>query len=146
MRSLRLMTAAVLGMTSIVFLAQAQERYVPDGLGTGRDPVSTRASNIVPGNARSAIAPALPTPTVGADAAPLQYLRAARSALAAGRTGEAQQSLEMAETRELTRSVPSDAAGQPDPNPAVTQIRNALHALGDGDRAGALNIIDAMAN
>ncbi len=119
--------------------------YVMDGLGTGRDPVSTRASNIVASDARSPIAPALPSPDLGTAANPRDYVRAAREALASGRTGEAQQSLEMAETRELTRVVSPDAANDPDPDPAVNQIRHALHALGEGDRARALDIIDAMA-
>jgi hypothetical protein len=144
MRYLKLMTVAALGMASVASLAQAQG-YIADGLGTGRDPVSTRASNITPGNTRSAIAPALPVPQVGADATPKAYLYAARDALAAGRTGEAQQSLEMAETRELARAVPPDAATMPDADPAVGQIENALHALGDGDRERALEIIDTMA-
>jgi hypothetical protein len=145
MRSLNFTTAAIFGMAAIVLPAHAQTGYVVDGMGTGREPVSTRASNIVPENTRSAIAPALPSPPVGADSGPRVFLRAARDALAAGRTGEAQQSLEMAETRVLSRSVPAEAAGMPDPDPMVGQIRDALHALGAGDRARALNIIDAMA-
>jgi hypothetical protein len=144
MRSLKLMIVAVLGVTSIASLAHAQG-YVTDGLGTGRDPVSTRASNITPNDSRSAIAPALPVPQVGPDASPGAYLHAARAALAAGRTGEAQQSLEMAETRELARWVPPADANLPDADPAVSQIQNALHALGAGDRGRALDIIDAMA-
>jgi hypothetical protein len=52
----------------------------------------------------------------------------------------------MAETRALDRSVTPDAANVPDPNPSVTQIHNALQVLGQGDRARALEIIDAMAN
>jgi len=144
MRCLKLMTVAVPGMALLASLAQAQG-YIADGLGTGRDPVSTRASNINPGNTQSTIAPALPVPQVGADATPEAYLHAAHDALAAGRTGEAQQSLEMAETRELARAVPPDAANMPDANPAVSQIGNALHALGDGDRERALEIIDTMA-
>lgn len=146
MRSMKLMTFAVLGMASIASFAYARGQYVPDGMGTGRNPVSTRASNIVPEDTRSAIAPALPTPPVGTEAAPHDYLKAARDALTAGRTGEAQQSLEMAETRELTRAVPPEDAARPDPNPAVNQIRDALHALGRGQRERALQIIDALAD
>jgi hypothetical protein len=134
MRSLKLATFALLGMTSIVALAQAQ-----------MTPMSTHASNIGPADTRSSIAPALPTPAVGPDAGPNGYLRAAHDALVAGRTGEAQQSLEMAETRELARVVSPEQASMPDGNPAVAQIRDALHVLGNGDRAGALQIIDAMA-
>jgi hypothetical protein len=130
---LKLATFAVLGMTSIAGLAQAQT------------PMSSRASNITPADTRSSVAPALPTPMVGADAGVNAYLRAAHNALVAGHTGEAQQSLEMAETRVLSRVVSPDQASSADPDPAVSQIRNALQSLGDGDRGQALQIIDAMA-
>src|SRR5262249_42495878 len=69
-------------------------------------PPSDGASNIGPDDTRSSIAPVLPSPVVGEDAPVQAYLQAARSALVAGRTGEAQQALEMAQTRALDRSVP----------------------------------------
>ena len=47
--------------------------------------------------------PNLPTTLVGPNATPADYLRAAQQSLQAGRTGEAQQALEMAETRLLDR-------------------------------------------
>jgi hypothetical protein len=144
MRYVKLMTVAVLGMASLTSLAHAQG-YVTDGLGTGRDPLSTRASNIGPQDTRSGVAPALPIPSsVGPDSSPVAYLHAARNALAAGHTGEAQQSLEMAETRQLARVVPPDAANTPDGDPVVSQIDSALRALGHGDRAQALQIVDQM--
>lgn len=144
MRCVKLAAGAVLGMTSLVTLAHATG-YVTDGLGTGRDAVATRASNITPEDTGSGVAPALPVPPVGPDGSPMAYLHAARDALAAGRTGEAQQSLEMAETRELARAVPPEAANTPDADPMVNQIDDALHALGDGHRSRALEIIDSMA-
>jgi hypothetical protein len=70
------------------------------------------------------------------------YLVAARSALIGGRTGEAQQSLEMAETRALDRSVPLLQTGTPDRNPLVEDINRALQALGAGDRGRAVQIIE----
>lgn len=106
-------------------------------------PVSPRASNIDRGDSRSLIAPTLPTPALGAKAGPAEYLNAARISLAAGRTGEAQQSLEMAQTRLLDRSVPYRGTNVPSGNPAVSQITEALHALAAGDRTRALQIIDA---
>jgi hypothetical protein len=139
---LKLATFAVLGMTSVAALAQAQTM---SGSMHASTPMSSRASNITPADTRSTIAPALPTPMVGADAGPNAYLKAAHDALVAGRTGEAQQSLEMAETRQLARVVSPDQASSPDPDPAVTQIQNALQSLGDCDRGHALQIIDAMA-
>jgi hypothetical protein len=106
-------------------------------------PLSDRSSNIGPADTRSTIAPTLPTPAVGPGAGPVQYLQAARASLAAGRTGEAQQSLEMAQTRLLDRSVPYAATDRPSANPAVSQISEALRALGSGDRMRAMQIIDA---
>jgi hypothetical protein len=106
-------------------------------------PLSNSASNIAPGDTRSTIAPTLPTPALGPGAGPVQYLQAARASLAAGRTGEAQQSLEMAQTRLLDRSVPYNAVNTPSANPAVAQISEALRALGAGDRMRAMQIIDA---
>ena len=105
-------------------------------------PPSTRASNITPDNTRSNVAPSLPASPVGDNAEIQDYLRAARSSLAAGRTGEAQQSLEMAETRALTRSTDASQASTPDSNPMVIRIRDALHALGTGNRTQALELID----
>ncbi len=106
-------------------------------------PYSTRASNIDRADTRATIAPSLPTPRLGPDAAPLQYLEAARGALAAGRTGQAQQSLEMAQTRLLDRSVTYDATNRPIADPAVAQISDALRALASRDRFRAMQIIDA---
>jgi len=106
-------------------------------------PLSDRASNIGPNDTRSTIAPTLPTPALAPGAGPVQYLQAARASLAAGRTGEAQQSLEMAQTRLLDRSVPYNAVNAPSANPAVSQISEALRALGAGDRMRAMQIIDA---
>ena len=159
MRMLKLATFALLGVTSIAGLAQARSPMLAN---TGpeadasfssagiypspNDPRSTRASHILPDDTRSTIAPRLPTPDVGEDADARDYLRAARAALNAGRTGQAQQSLEMAETRLLTRETTQDAATMPDDGPRVNRVRDALHALGEGDRGRALNIIDAMAD
>ena len=112
-------------------------------IGTGESlPFSNRAGNIGPQDTRSEIAPNLPSPTVGEDAPPSAYLRAARTALLQGRTGEAQQALEMAETRALDRSVPLFQTGTPSKSPLVGTIQKALNALGSGDRAGAAQFID----
>ena len=71
-------------------------------VGTGMSmPMGTRASNIDASDTRSTIAPNLPSPSLGPDASPVDFLRAAQASLQAGRTGEAQQSLEMAQTRLL---------------------------------------------
>jgi hypothetical protein len=75
------------------------------------------------------------------------YLQAARSALVAGRTGEAQQALEMAQTRALDRSVPLFQTNAPSRNPLVDKIGQARAALGAHDRGRAVQIVDeALAN
>ena len=53
------------------------------------------------------------------------------------KTGMAQQSLEMAETRLLDRSTPVDTAGQPSTTPVIQQVAQARQAIGSGDMAAA---------
>lgn len=106
-------------------------------------PLSPNASNIANGTPESTIAPTLPEPSVGENATPQQLLMAARRALAAGRTGEAQEAMERAQTRLLDRSTPLFQTDRPSTHPGVAQISAALRALGAGDRAGALRGIDA---
>jgi len=106
-------------------------------------PLSPNASNIGPSDTRSNIAPTLPDPDVGEDASPRQLLMAARNALAAGRTGQAQEAMERAQTRLLDRSTPLFQTDRPSADPAVARISEALRALGAGDRAGALRVLDA---
>jgi hypothetical protein len=143
MRSSTLVVCALLGMTSTACLAQTASPDPSTGAHAWT-PRSMKASNIVPADTGPGVAPMLPPSPAGDDAAPRDYLRAARGSLAADRTGEAQQSLEMAETRILPRSVPANQANSPDPDPAVAQIQNALHALGMGDTGRAGQIVDAM--
>jgi hypothetical protein len=113
-------------------------------IGTGMSlPLGTAASNIGPSTTGSTIAPNLPSPAIGPNATAVDYLNAARGALVAGKTGEAQQSLEMAQTRLLDRSVPLFQTKTPSSNPAVQQISQALQALGAGDIPGCARLIDA---
>lgn len=67
------------------------------------NPVSDKASNITPADTRTPIAPELPPPPVADNASPLDFLHAARDALAHGKTGQAQEALERAEARALDR-------------------------------------------
>lgn len=117
-------------------------------IGTGMSlPLSDKAGNIGPSDTKTQYAARLPDPGVGENAAPRAFLEAARTALAAGRTGEAQEALERAETRLLIRSVKPSQANMPIHEPVVQQISEARHALGQGDRAGALDkIAAALAN
>jgi len=111
-------------------------------VGTGMSlPMGSSASNINGQDTRSQIAPNLPSPDVGPNASPVVYLRAAQAALTAGRTGEAQQALEQAQTRLLDRSVAYGETGSPSANPAVHQITQALQALGAGDPARCMQLI-----
>ena len=107
-------------------------------------PTSNHAANINGADTRSLIAPRLPDPAVGANASPRQYLMAARQALASGQTGVAQQALEQAETRQLDRSVAPSRANDAISGPVVSEISQARQALGNGDQAGAIRIIDAL--
>ena len=68
--------------------------------------------------------------------------QAARASLVAGRTGQAQQSLEMAETRALDRVVPQGQTNAPSDSQIVARIQDARHALGSGDSAHAIQLID----
>ncbi len=106
--------------------------------GTGESgPASAHASNINESNTVSPIAPHFASPDIGPGAGPEGYLQAALQALEQNRTGEAQQSLEMAETRLLDRSTPVGTGDRPDQNPRVLAVSQALHALARNDIGGA---------
>ncbi len=104
-------------------------------------PMSARASNILPADTRSEIAPRLPAPDAVGNT-PEDFLRAAQRALAAGRTGQAQEALERAETRLLTRATSASDANVPDNSPMVKQISEARNALGRRDTAAARQAIN----
>jgi hypothetical protein len=112
-------------------------------IGTGASlPMSDKAGNITPADTNSPIAPNLPSPPIGENATPRDYLLAARTALLLGRTGEAQQALEMAETRALDRSVPLFQTNVRIADPLIGEIEQALHALSEGDRGRVVQIIE----
>jgi hypothetical protein len=83
----------------------------------------------------------LPEPSLSEGSRPSDYLRAAQGALAAGRAGEAESALEMAQTRILDRSVPLGQTGNPSDNPTIGQITQARQALAAHDRATSLQLI-----
>lgn len=111
-----------------------------DGSG-GNVPTSNRASNIDRADTRTEYAPRLPTPDAASNS-PEAFLMAAQRALAAGRTGQAQEALERAETRLLTRATDPSMANTPDNAPMVMQISQARQALARRDNAGARRAID----
>lgn len=110
--------------------------------GGAGSPRSDRASNIAPSNTHSGIAPRLPDPATAGNT-PEAYLAAAQRALASGRTGAAQEALERAETRLLTRSTEASAASNPADMPMVQQIGQARQALAARDIPGARSAIRA---
>jgi hypothetical protein len=83
----------------------------------------------------------LPSPDLPPGDPATAYLRAAEGALAAGHDGEAQEALEMAQTRMLDRSVPLGQTDRPSHNPAVEQISQALQALAAHDRLTCMQLI-----
>jgi hypothetical protein len=105
------------------------------------EPMSTSPSNIAPQDTQSIVAPALPSPNLPEGSRPSDALRAAQAALAVGNTGEAQEALEMAETRMLDRSVALGQTNNPSDNPTVRQISQALQALAAHDRATCMRWI-----
>ena len=104
--------------------------------GGAGSPLSQSASNTTAANTRSEIAPRLPDPGASAST-PEGYIAAAQRALASGRTGAAQEALERAETRLLTRSTDPSMAASPADMPMVQQISEARRALASRDVAGA---------
>jgi hypothetical protein len=147
MRKLQVLTIAMLGFSVAAAHAQpvpaspARPGHVP-GIGQSL-PLSNNASNINAADSKQGDAPTLPGPGLGNDARPEAYLQAAHDALAGGRTGQAQQALEMAETRLLDRSVVADKANDPSQGRRVSQITAAREALGRGDKSSAMSMIDA---
>jgi hypothetical protein len=103
---------------------------------------STAVSAQPNGSQTGAVLPALPAPPVAEANRPSDYLRAAQSALAAGRTGEAEEALERAQTRMLDRSVPLGQTNDPSDNPTIGQISQARQALAGHNRAACLQLIE----
>jgi hypothetical protein len=106
------------------------------------NPTSSSASNITAPSSGATVAPELPTPAAGEDNSPAQFLIAARQALAAGRTGEAQEALERAETRLADRSTPLFRTNEVARGPVINEVRQARQALGGGDHMQALQLTE----
>jgi hypothetical protein len=128
-------------MTSTVVVALAAAPALADisPVSGQAEPSSKAASNIVPSDTRSDIAPALPAPPAGEDAHSL--LMAASQDLTSHQTGAAQEALERAETRILDRSVPPSMANEPDNGRLINLIAQARTALGNNDLQSASNYV-----
>jgi hypothetical protein len=108
-------------------------------------PLSNRASNITGADTHSEIAPRLPNPDANGNS-PQAYLAAADRALARGQTGAAQEALERAQTRILTRSTDPSMANMPDDSGMARAISDARMALANRDPGRARSIIGQILN
>jgi hypothetical protein len=131
-------------------LAHAQTS-TSDGARPGNDigthssmPLSNNVSNVTPGDTESTIAPTSPEPVVPPDATVQQLLLVGSQYIASGKTGTADEALEQAETKILTRAVPQMAAGVPSQDPVVAQIETARGVLGSGNNAGAVQLLNQI--
>lgn len=108
--------------------------------GGAGSPFSNRAANITGQDTRSVIAPRLPNPDANGNS-PREFLAAADRALARGQTGAAQEALERAQTRILTRSTDPALADRPDDSGMSRAISDARQALANRDPGRARSII-----
>lgn len=83
----------------------------------------------------------LPDPPVADDAPVSAFVAAARTAIAAGRGGEAMEAIERAESRVLIRSVRPSRANAPSEQELVRVLADARAALRQGQRALALDLL-----
>lgn len=111
--------------------------------GGAGSPRSNAASNITGADTRSLIAPRLPDPDATGNT-PQDYLAAARRALQRNQTGAAQEALERAETRILTRSTDPSMANTPDDSRIARAVAEARRALSNRNAAAAQAAIDAV--
>ena len=149
MRTMLIIGSAIVGLCAGP--AFAQTSAAPGGQGKSEyrggagSPSSTRASNINGADTHSEIAPRLPSPDAASNS-PDALLKSAQQALNQGRTGAAQQALEMAETRALTRTVAPSSANTPDQGQMVQHISAARRALGQRDMATAKSEVGMALN
>jgi len=152
MRYAMIAAIVVAGMTTLPIVAQAESagtnarRGSQMGISKSGER-SGQASTIVAVASQWNVSTMLPSPRIGNKAETGDYLKCAYAALAMGRDGLAQQSLEMAETRALGGVMPKGGTVVPGDLPKVFRIRDALRALGGGDRKQAIQFIKiAMLN
>lgn len=138
---MRLMVCLALIWSTAAAAQSATGARPGNEIGTGMSlPRSDKASNINGETTHSRLAPNLPAPPDSEDTQTL--LLFAKKALQAGRTGEAQEALERAETRALDRSVVAGTQTVPASGKLVQSISMARQALAAGDTAGAITLIE----
>lgn len=138
------MAMAPLGMAQTTLDSSTGAR--PDNaIGTRSSlPLSPAASNIVPGDTHSTIAPTPPEPGVGPGANVQQLLAAAAQAISSGQTGTADEAMEQAETNILSRAVPQSQTNYTSQDPLIGQIEQARGALGSGNKQGAVQMVNQI--
>lgn len=114
--------------------------------GGAGSPFSNRASNIEGSGKHAEIAPRLPAPDLKGGDDVHNMLLSADRALRDRQTGAAQEALERAETRILTRSVDPTLAGRADTQLMARAIADARLALGKNDVAQARVIVEHILN
>lgn len=120
-----LKTLTCLLALGLVLLPPAQAQLRPDGIPLVR----------------------LPDPPVDDNAPASAFVTAARTAIAAGRPGEAMEAIERAESRLLIRSVRPSRANTPSDQDLVLTLAEARAHLRQGERAEALEkLAQAAAN
>jgi hypothetical protein len=141
MRNILLLSVAALALAAGSANAQTRQTPAPEYSGGAGSPSSNAASNTSAANARPGSAPRLPDPGAANDS-PAALLTAARTALDHGRTGAAQEALERAETRILSRTTDPSRASEPAQSAMSRHIAEARRALGNKDSAAAKAAID----
>ena len=143
----RSLTSVAAGLTALATTTAAAAPASAQPIDLLAPPTLTAPpNNVAPSDTRPAIGAPMPGPSLASDEPPVALLEAARRALEAGRTGEAQEALERAETRLLSVSAVPVQASLPESQQAVLAIGAARRALVAHDRQGAIRAIeDALA-
>lgn len=122
-------------------LAQMQQQYAPPGRSDALNEMERERRNAGPPsvpmqNRDGAVADDV-------DARGVQeWLTQAKAAIGRGNLGQANEFLERAETRMLSRSTVPSRAGEPMASPLLGSISGAREALRNRDRQGAMRQID----
>ena len=132
-------------MLSAIFMAALSATVAASAVaqsGAARDPRSSPGyAPPYPDRSGLALQP-LPSPGLTESASPEDLLRHALAAVVQNRRGEAQEAMEMAQTRLLDRSVPLGRTRDSSDSEAVRQISSARKDLSDGDRAATVQHIE----
>ena len=144
----RSLTSVAAGLTALATTTAAAAPASAQPIDLLAPPTLTAPpNNVAPSDTRPATAAPMPGPSLALQTSrQSRLLEAARRALEAGWTGEAQEALERAETRLLSVSAVPVQAGLPESQQAVLAIGAARRALTAHDHQSAMRAIeDALA-